>query len=605
MRVLQRHAFGIAVLAALGLAAGALVGGEWPSSGSIVPAPSTAMIEKLSEERQATAAAGQRAEATKAKVTAAESDEGAGGQVDAGKPEVGRVLTLQTDLLAAETKRVQQEAETSGSGAELDGGAARHREDLLRITYDRQLASLPAAQQKAVAMQLLRAESKLDERVYGELQARLKDSEASAKLVAPEMPFLSSPAAHRLLASGFGMLAFGLFGVGWFLYRDSCAHWSSQETGHDLSWAEASVDQAQGSLFERPQRFTQTAEDAVSGSVKTASAPEPAGSEMDTLQAATPVAGDADVPAESVQAPTFRAASVEAVSAEPDPAENTLPLAQGASDSAGGSEDELPTKPGRNLDGPRYGVIPTVADASRGLARVINQASESEFPQSRDVFLRTEWSDAAGPLEEACRDTLASLLLADWGKGIRSYAIVSSSAGDGKTTVLANMAMAMGRAQLRVVVVEGNLRNPRLHEMFDVQGVFGLRNILRGEMDLEHAPIDDLTSRTLLSHVAVVVAGTGEEEPADWVTSAAFRQLLERLSLAFDLVLLDTSSEPGCGDGIAAAQRCGAAIQLLRAGEDGAAKALQTRDALVASGVPVAGIVLNRSMGEVDGSGYF
>ena len=257
----------------------------------------------------------------------------------------------------------------------------------------------------------------------------------------------------------------------------------------------------------------------------------------------------------------------------------------------------------RVLDGARHGMIPVVEDAAQGLARVISQDVGSGFPQSREVFFSNRWSGRPGPLEEACRDVIYSVLLADWGKGIRSYAIVSPDAGDGKTTVLANMAVALGRAQLRVVLVDGDLQHPGVHEMFEVENRMGVRDLVCGEEDLANSSIDDLTLRTRFSHIAVVPAGT-KDLREECFQSPRFSRLLERLTTEFDLVLVDTGSGPA-GEASAIARQCGGAIELLRAGLTKREAALALRDELTREQAYVAGVCLNCLAEARDDSGYF
>ena len=252
------------------------------------------------------------------------------------------------------------------------------------------------------------------------------------------------------------------------------------------------------------------------------------------------------------------------------------------------------------FEAPLHGFIPKYVNEHPRLARQLKQAAEGELPPSRLVLFETRWRGRPGPLEEACRDAIYSVLLADWGKGIRSYAMVSAKDGDGKTTVLANMAMALGRSGLRIVVIDADLRRPNLHDIFFVENTFGLMNILRGEVDVDNVGIGELTSSTWLTNLAIVPGGVDSHELTDSTQAHYFAKLIERLTSAFDLVLIDTSSDPASSTAVAVAKACAATIVLHRTGTHQDAE-FAIHESLSRDGVYVAGMVVN-TIGDMQGS---
>ncbi len=131
------------------------------------------------------------------------------------------------------------------------------------------------------------------------------------------------------------------------------------------------------------------------------------------------------------------------------------------------------------------------------------------LPQS-DTIALTGWNDHFSLVAEAYRSVTFSILLQHSGHGGHSYVIASPNSGEGKTTVTTNLGIALSKSKLRVVLIDGDLRRPSLHTAFGIENSFGLRNVLRGEIDLETIPMQVLTHRTSVPFVSVIPAGEGQ-----------------------------------------------------------------------------------------------
>ena len=153
------------------------------------------------------------------------------------------------------------------------------------------------------------------------------------------------------------------------------------------------------------------------------------------------------------------------------------------------------------------GVIPAAPrltpDARRGMLQDGSSRAQG------DAIALTRWADDYSIAAEAYRNATLSILLADASKRARSYIVSSPSAGEGKTTITSNLGIALSRSKLRVALIDGDLRRPALHRAFGVENDFGLRNILRGEVDLATVPTEVLTISTDQRNLSIVPAGRG------------------------------------------------------------------------------------------------
>jgi succinoglycan biosynthesis transport protein ExoP len=217
----------------------------------------------------------------------------------------------------------------------------------------------------------------------------------------------------------------------------------------------------------------------------------------------------------------------------------------------------------------------------------------------------TRWNDNFSLTAEAYRNTTLSILLADSSKRSRSYVVSSPNVGEGKTTVTSNLGVALSKAKLRVVLIDGDLRRPNLHNAFAVPNDFGLRDILRGEVDLETMPTELLTHRVGLPNIAMIPAGEGKEDVVELLHSPHFSTLLARLSRDFDVILIDSPPILHMADARILAGQSDGGILIFRAGVTSREQAASARDVLHHDGVLLVGTILNDFDPSAEGKGNY
>ncbi len=150
----------------------------------------------------------------------------------------------------------------------------------------------------------------------------------------------------------------------------------------------------------------------------------------------------------------------------------------------------------------------------------------------------------ASPLLESFRSLNTNLQFVSPDEAIRSVVISSATPGDGKstvTTLLAQAAAAMGQ---RVLLIDADLRRPRIHETTDLPNVWGLSNVISSEINFEdviqRSPIED--------NLFVLTAGQIPPDPTRLLSSKKMKNLVERFQEAYDLVIFDTPPLLGLAD---------------------------------------------------------
>ena len=119
----------------------------------------------------------------------------------------------------------------------------------------------------------------------------------------------------------------------------------------------------------------------------------------------------------------------------------------------------------------------------------------------------------------------------------KSLAITSAEPGEGKSTVSSNLALALAEQGLRVVIVDADLRRPRIHQIFNVPKEPGLAEILRGDAGIENAVVPHPTAKSL----HILPGGNASDHASELIGGPAFDRFLSELQDRYDIVVVDTA----------------------------------------------------------------
>jgi protein-tyrosine kinase len=198
-------------------------------------------------------------------------------------------------------------------------------------------------------------------------------------------------------------------------------------------------------------------------------------------------------------------------------------------------------------------------------------------------------SQPLGPQAEAFRRVRSHYLLHVRQRGgRRPLAVVSPDLQDGRSFFCANLAAALAQLEGRVLLIDANLRRPRLHEVLAVNDRTGLSDILAGRPH-RHA----VQAVPGMARLFLMPVGPTPPNPAELIESATFARLLQEAHERFDHVLVDT---PACAmgmDAIITAARCGSALIVSRCDANKTNDLLDLKAALQAAQVDTVGVVLN------------
>ncbi|MGO4599383.1 polysaccharide biosynthesis tyrosine autokinase [Terrabacter sp. 2RAF25] len=200
---------------------------------------------------------------------------------------------------------------------------------------------------------------------------------------------------------------------------------------------------------------------------------------------------------------------------------------------------------------------------------------------------------------EAFRSLRTNLQFIDVANPPKSIVITSSLPGEGKSTTTANLALSLADTGLKVVVIEGDLRRPRLLDYLGFEGSVGLTDVLVGRVDVE-----DVLQPFGRTGLRLLGAGPIPPNPSELLGSANMEQLVTDLSERYDYVLIDAPPLLPVTDAAVLSTIVDGALVVVGAGvaqREHVRRALESLEAVNGS---VLGLILNRVKVKDFGSGY-
>ena len=213
------------------------------------------------------------------------------------------------------------------------------------------------------------------------------------------------------------------------------------------------------------------------------------------------------------------------------------------------------------------------------------EGGEEGQKKSDELFVYRHPKSSAA---EACRAIRTNLLFMSPEKPIRSIVVTSAGPREGKTTVALQLAEIMAMAGERVLLVDTDMRRPRLHRAAGVSNDRGLTNVIVGEAELE-----DVIKTTEVPNLWILPRGPSTPSPAELLQSETFRNLVQRLASLYDRVILDSPPVQAVTDPVILSKIADGTLLVVKAGVTIKEMAIRTVRQLRDVGAHVLGCVLN------------
>jgi succinoglycan biosynthesis transport protein ExoP len=194
----------------------------------------------------------------------------------------------------------------------------------------------------------------------------------------------------------------------------------------------------------------------------------------------------------------------------------------------------------------------------------------------------------AGAFAETLRQLRTSLLKAVRDHDHRAIVFAAGMPGSGTTSVISNLAVNAALIDLRVLVVDANLRRPNIHKIFEASQGPGLAEILR-----HGAQIDDVAQPTSLDNLTLIAAGTDREHAFERFNTRTMGEFIASARSRFDLILLDAPPTIVSGDALAIASQVDASVCVCRAYSENRGLVAKMRNQLTDARAEFLGVIVN------------
>ena len=206
--------------------------------------------------------------------------------------------------------------------------------------------------------------------------------------------------------------------------------------------------------------------------------------------------------------------------------------------------------------------------------------------------------DAPAHFSEAIKAIRTAVVFSSADEGARSIVVTSTAPGEGKTLVSSNLAVALAQTEQRALIIDCDMRRPRIHEVFGGPQDPGVSNVLVGTSELA-----DVIRKTDTPNLSIMSAGHIPPNPAELLGSPRFKELIRKLRSQFDWIIIDAPPVMAVTDAAVIGNHATGVVFVVGAEMTSRRHASVAIEQLLAAKAHFIGAVLNRA--NVQRHGYY
>jgi polysaccharide biosynthesis transport protein len=216
---------------------------------------------------------------------------------------------------------------------------------------------------------------------------------------------------------------------------------------------------------------------------------------------------------------------------------------------------------------------------------IVPRIPPSKDGTSQDLYVAAEPKSAVAECLAAVRTNVLFMFPE---KPPKTILVTSAGPQEGKTTTATSLAITMAASGNRVLIVDGDLRRPRLHRVFRTSNVIGLSSLILGEGSLETA-----VQPTEIPNLSLLPSGPVPPNPAELLHTGALKRLLKQMGERFDRVIIDSAPVGVVSDSLVMATNVDGTLMVLRTGKTSRDVAIRSVRQLRDLKAVIIGAVLN------------
>jgi succinoglycan biosynthesis transport protein ExoP len=229
---------------------------------------------------------------------------------------------------------------------------------------------------------------------------------------------------------------------------------------------------------------------------------------------------------------------------------------------------------------PSFGVVPEIShEKGRGVLE-----RKDAYPVELITFRHPR-----SILSEAYRGIRTAILLSSSGRPPKTIVVSSPSPFEGKTTTMINTAIALSQIGAQVIIIDADMRKPRVHRVFDGGNGTGLSTFLSG-----NAKLGSVIKRTNIPNLYYISSGPIPPNPSELLGSNLFKTMLQLLGEKFDQIIIDSPPILGFTDSVVLSASVDGVVLVVSGGKTPKETLRHTKDTLHQVNAKILGVVINR-----------
>ena len=209
------------------------------------------------------------------------------------------------------------------------------------------------------------------------------------------------------------------------------------------------------------------------------------------------------------------------------------------------------------------------------------------------------YHDPRSPVSEAFRTLRTNLDFVSPGAPLKSILVSSPGPGEGKSSIAANLAIAMAHANKRVILVDADLRKPTQHKLFSLPNRVGLTSLLVKNAN------QDIQQEVAVPGLSVITSGPIPPNPSELLASDVMDAVKHSLASKADIIIYDTPPIAVVSDAMILAPKLDGTLIVVRLGVTSKEAGRRTKELLKTSRSKVLGIVANDATHRAGYSNYY
>ena len=238
---------------------------------------------------------------------------------------------------------------------------------------------------------------------------------------------------------------------------------------------------------------------------------------------------------------------------------------------------------------PALAAIPTIDSIPKRKLLLVGGSAEAEEERANSELLIH--ADTNSALAEAYRQLRTSILLSTAGHAPKSLLITSSLPSEGKTTTATNTAISLAQTGAKVLIVDADMRRPRLHQVFGIENGEGLSTLLSSDFD--ESDVTNVVRQDPGTKLFLMTSGPIPPNPAELIGSEQMTKVLKILHNQYTHVVIDSPPIASFTDGVLIASMVDGVILVVHSGKSSRQVIKRSRQLLSDIGAKTLGVVLN------------